>query len=194
MKFFTAIVSLTAAVSAVSAAECADPKVDAQSVNPEQYKGKWYQVAVSSSVASVTQRACGCSVAEYALDGQNIKVKNTCTIQPARIPISITGTAKPATEDGKAIYRVDFDSFPVPRFGSEEDTSANYIVVKTWGGEDNQSEYDYALVGGRCKSNLFVLARKPQVSDDKYAEIQAYAESKGYNYTNLGVFRTSTTC
>jgi len=120
------------------------PVVD--SVNLQQYAGKWYEIA---RYPNFFEQNCVGVTAEYTLldDGQ-VEVVNTCRKDSLDGELDvITGTARVADPESNAKLRVRF-------FGPFE---GDYWIIEL------DDQYQYAVVGEPSRSFLWILSRTPQL-------------------------------
>lgn len=135
-----------------------------------KYMGKWYQIA---SIPQPFAVGCERQSAEYSLNGESVKVLNTCyTIDSGNkwiIEKTITGSAVVLNPEYPASLYVSFPNIP-PYPGPN---IANYLIHYT--------DYEYAIVGSPDRTNLYILYRKKEMKKDLYQELLQKAKKLGYN-------------
>lgn len=174
---------LLSIVSAAFAAPrpCPDPSVDAAKVELTKYEGQWFEIANSEFQRLTFQKDCKCTSPFYKFnqDSQNVTVINTCINQVTNIIDQRVGSALPVNP-ASGLGLLDVSFAPGPRTA----VAANYVIVKLWG------DYEQVLVGGSCKSFLWVLARTKSIPEERLTEILNYAASVGYDLPALKVQKT----
>ncbi|MGD1819683.1 MAG: lipocalin family protein [Pleomorphochaeta sp.] len=145
-----------------------DPLETVESLDLEQYLGRWYEIARYQK--SFEKNLYGVT-AEYSLrdDGQ-IQVLNS------GFKYSLDGKYKSA----KAVAWRPDDSVPgalkVKFFGL---FTGDYLV---FGLDDN---YQWALVGDNSRSSLWFLSRTPTISDEVLEQMKSIAIDQGYDLSKL---------
>lgn len=141
-------------------------------VDVNKYVGKWYEIA---SFPQRFQKGCNCTTAEYSLnkDG-SIKVENRC-MKDGKEKIA---TAKAKVKDKRTNAKLSVQFF-WPFKGK-------YWII------DLADDYSYAVVGHPNRKYLWILSRRPQMSENTYKEIVARVQQKGFDITKLN--KTSQSC
>lgn len=137
------------------------------SVDLKRYTGKWYEI---SRYHNRFQRQCvGDTTAEYTLrnDGK-ISVLNTCRKSGGGVS-QARGTARVVDRQSNAKLKVTF-FWPF---------SGDYWII----GLD--PEYRWVVVGEPSHKYLWILARKPHMSDEDYKMALAIVREKGYDPNRL---------
>lgn len=164
-----AAVLLVSTVSCTTANGGHEPLQTVPSLSIPQYMGRWYEIA---RYDHGFERNLVGAVADYTLrpDGK----------------VSVVNSAFKKTLDGKytsvkAVARRPDDSVPgrlkVKFFGL---FNADYLVF----GLDGQS-YQWALVGDDSRRYLWLLSRKPEISDQLLARMKGLATEAGYDVSLL---------
>ena len=139
-------------------------------VDLAKYSGKWYEIG---RMPLFFQRNCARDVtATYAgkTDSSDISVVNECIAADGEV-IRSEGLAMPVDATGSQLKVTFLPSWirwlPIGR--------GDYWVLA----RDNQ--YQTALVGTPDKSNLWLLARTPDISQQTYSKYRQIAQQQGYD-------------
>ena len=138
-------------------------------VETSRYLGRWYELA---RYENSFEKGCEGVTADYSLrpDG-NIRVLNTCRKgSPAGPQKSSEGKAKIVDGSRNSKLKVSFFG---PFYG-------NYWVL------DRADDYSWSIVGEPSGKYLWVLHRKPKISDAE--RLRLYQRVKGLGY-NLNLLR-----
>ena len=136
-------------------------------IDVQKYLGKWYAI---SDMPQFFTRSCLYQTAEYGLKSElEISVKNTC--YAANKTKTIYGQAKVVNEETNSELVVTFNTFWTRLFRVKGD----YNIIKI------DPNYDYVMVGGNDRSNLWIMSRRPSMPEEVYAEYVAYAKELGFN-------------
>ncbi|OZF04717.1 lipocalin [Rhodococcus sp. 14-2686-1-2] len=148
------------------------PLTPIPSLDVERYLGTWNQVA---AVPQPFNLECARDTqANYQLiDPANIRVENTCTTWTGE-QNRIVGNARVNDTVTNAQLHVSFPGVPTQE---NPEGPTNYIVAYI------ADDYSWALVGDPLRTSGFILSRSAEVSTEKFREIRAVVESKGYNST-----------
>ncbi|MCZ4556195.1 lipocalin family protein [Rhodococcus maanshanensis] len=165
-------VGLFSAAGAVllAAPAAAAPLAPVPSLDVQRYMGTWHQLAAipqpfSLNCASDTR-------ATYSLlDAQNVRVENSCTTW-TRGSSGVTGNARVNDPATMAQLHV---SFPGVSTQDSLDGPTNYVVSHI------ADDYSWALVGDPARFSGFVLSRSASATAERWQEIRAVVESRGYN-------------
>ncbi len=132
-----------------------------------RYVGLWYEIA---RFTVSFQKGCTATTAEYAsLGADTVSVLNTCRDGAPDGPIEqIAGVAEIV---GPGQLKVSFDNVPFVR--------GDYWVLWV---DDN---YTTAVVGVPSGGAGWILARTPEISDDRRAEAEAILKANGYDTSQL---------
>ncbi len=130
------------------------------------YAGRWYEIA---RFPVRFQEGCTATVAEYGLrDDARLSVRNACRIgAPDGPERSISGSAW-VVEGGRLSVQLGWIPFPAP-----------YWVL--WVDE----EYETAVVGVPSGIAGWILARSPEISEERLAEARSVLEAAGYDVSRL---------
>ncbi|NLE80870.1 MAG: lipocalin family protein [Rhodococcus sp.] len=140
------------------------------SLDVPRYMGAWYQLA---AVPQPFNLECARDTqARYTLlDARNVRVQNTCTTWNGGTNM-IVGNARVTDPATNAQLHVSFPEVP---FQGSPDGPTNYVVTYI------ADDYSWAFVGDPLRFSGFVLSRTRAVSEDRWVEIRAVVESRGYN-------------
>jgi apolipoprotein D and lipocalin family protein len=148
-------------------------------VDLERYQGRWYEIA---RLPNRFQRQCESNVtADYRLrDDGRIDVTNRCRREDGSYA-EASGVARRADPRGsEAVLEVRF----APRWLS--------FLPFVWGdyriialGQD----YQYALVGSESRRYLWVLARSPELAEDRLQAVLDKARDQGFDIDDLVLTR-----
>ena len=134
----------------------------------EQYQGKWYEIA---RLDHSFERGLENVTADYAIneDG-SVSVLNRGFNDEDKQWSEAQGKAKFVGSDNVGHLKVSF-------FGP---FYSSYVVFKL-----DQQNYQYAYVSGYNYEYLWLLARTPEVSEQRLADFKASAKQRGFNIDNL---------
>ncbi len=165
MTFFKHLFLIAATYLLTACTHSSPPPMTARHVDLNQYQGTWYEIA---SLPNYFQRGCHCTRAEYMLEGNDVKVSNSCYRgEPLKYS---SATAKAwATDSSNSRLKVRF-FWPF---------TGDYWVLYV------SPDYQYALVGTPSRSYLWLLARQPEISDVKYQQLINIALEQKYDLKKL---------
>lgn len=151
------------------------PPATAPRVDLSRYVGQWFEVA---RYPNRFQKDCsGDVVVTYTLrpDGR-ITVDNRCRRADGSVDRAV-GLARLATEDGSnAKLKV--------RFAPEALSFLPFVWADYWVLEV-ADDYSHAIVGTPDRKYLWLLARTPTVSEDRYARMVSSATARGFDAGRL---------
>lgn len=140
-------------------------------IDIQKYIGKWYAV---SDIPQFFTRSCLYQTAEYDIKTESeISVKNTCYANNKTK--TIFGQAKVVNFETNAELIVTFNNFWTRLFRVRGD----YSIIKI------DPNYDYVMVGGRDRSNLWIMSRTPGMPQEVYEEYVNVAKELGFNVSQL---------
>lgn len=149
----------------ISVSGCAglpDGITPVQNFDAERYMGTWYEIA---RLDHKFERGLSNVTAEYTLQGDEIRVINRGYNSETEKWQVAQGKAHFAGDKNEGYLKVSF-------FGP---FYSSYVIFEL----DNEF-YDYAFVSGPDKSYLWLLARKPFVSDELMESFLQVAEDHGF--------------
>ncbi|AQA25613.1 lipocalin-like domain protein [Rhodococcus sp. MTM3W5.2] len=154
----------------VAAPATAAPLSPVPSLDVQRYLGTWHQLAAIPQPFSLT---CARDTrATYSLlDARNVRVENSCTTWTGGSS-GVTGNARVNDPATMAQLHV---SFPGVSTQDSLDGPTNYVVSHI------ADDYSWALVGDPARLSGFVLSRSASASAERWREIRAVVESRGYN-------------
>ena len=142
-----------------------DPSV-VKEVDINRYAGLWNEVAHSQNFF---QKGCARSTAEYGvIDALSISVHNVCYRSDGSTR-DISGVAKVVDPQEPAKLKVRFNFF----------ARGDYWITHL------DPQYDWAVVSGPKKANLFILSRRFPMDAKTLEEILATLKAEGYDLSTL---------
>lgn len=147
-----------------------EPLAPVPSLDVAKYMGTWNQIA---AIPQPFNLMCARDTqATYTLlDPANIRVENTCTTWMGS-KNQIVGNARVNDPVTNAQLHVSFPGVPTQE---NPEGPTNYIIAYI------ADDYSWALVGDPFRTSGFILSRSSAVTPEKFREIRAVVESKGYN-------------
>jgi apolipoprotein D and lipocalin family protein len=141
-------------------------------VNLQRYAGLWYEIA---RYPNSFEEDCVGVTAQYQPNGDGtVSVVNTCRKFTLDGEIErAQGTARIVEGSNNAKLKVQFAPDWVPF------AAGDYWIL------DLPQDYSHALVGSPDGRYLWILAREPQLPDEKLAQIFARASALGYDVSAL---------
>ena len=169
--FWPSVRFLAAALFLFLLGSCtAKPPLDDHSVSSvdlARYTGRWYEIA---SFPAPFQKDCHCTTADYSLENDYLRVVNRCRRGSTQGQWDeAQGKARPVAGSRNSRLRVSF-FWPF---------KGDYWII----GLDEG--YQWVLVGHPQRKYLWILARKPKISQDLYTSLVNRAASLGYEVTRL---------
>lgn len=137
-----------------------NPKLPRVAIDPREYSGKWYEFA---SVPARFERGCSNTTAEYSVDGDRLRVLNTCFRNNHWTRAS--GYAYPTKNPG--VFGVSF--FPGV-FG-------NYTVI--------YRDPTTSIVSDSGMKYLWILSRTPQISEKKERALLTWLRRQQFDTDRL---------
>ncbi|MDS7967648.1 lipocalin family protein [Acinetobacter sp. ABJ_C1_1] len=166
-----AVVSLAASLSTYAGLTTNPVAVDSIDIN--QYAGKWYEIA---HLPMFFQRNCiANTTATYSINAdKTVGVLNSCTTKKGEV-ISSEGVAYPQNE-GNSKLEVSFLPSGLRWIPF---TKGDYWVLRV------DPDYQVALVGGPSTDYLWILSRSPQIDQATYNSYLQTAKYYGYDVSKL---------
>ncbi|MGW6375666.1 lipocalin family protein [Rhodococcus sp. NPDC055112] len=160
----------TAGAALLAAPATAAPLAPVPRLDVQRYLGTWHQLAAVPQPFSLN---CARDTrAVYSLtDAQNVRVENNCTTWTGGDNGVIGNARVNDTATGAQLHV----SFPGVSTQDSLDGPTNYVVSFI------ADDYSWALVGDPARFSGFVLSRTVSASDERWREIRAVVESRGYN-------------
>jgi apolipoprotein D and lipocalin family protein len=157
-------------ISALALIGCSSnqPLETVDSVDLQRYQGTWYEIA---SFPQRFQKGCHCTSATYTATQEDfVVVENRCRKDSINGEESyIKGKAYIVENSNNAKLEVEF-FWPF---------KGDYWII------DLDKDYQYAVVGHPNREYLWILSRKPQMSDSLYTEITKRIADKGFDLSIL---------
>jgi apolipoprotein D and lipocalin family protein len=154
------------------------PPPTVSSVDLKRYAGRWYEIA---RLPTPFQKDNESAIADYGVNADGTLSVHNIAVRPDGSQRSIKGVATSLNPPQHTKLAVRFKTWfgpliPMPKEG-------NYWILY----RDN--DYQEAVVGTASRKFLWILARTPEVSDQRYQRLTDIARSAGYDTTRL--IRTS---
>jgi len=137
-----------------------------QTLDYERYSGTWYEIA---KFPFAWEQKCPHATAHYSFEKNVLQVRNDCLDENKNVVYSRFAEARPVTP-GSSHLRIQFKGLP-------NDGEGDYWVEAT--------DYEYAIVGNREKSLLWILYRKPHMTSCFFEKVVHLAAALGYNTTKI---------
>jgi apolipoprotein D and lipocalin family protein len=142
-------------------------KTTVKSLDIQRYLGTWYEIARFQH--SFEKDLVGCTATYTLKENGKIEVLNQGYYKTLDGRLKIArGKAKLTDQPGK--LKVAFFLF----------FYAEYNVL-----ELDQEGYQWALIGSSTPGYLWILSRKPAITDELYNDILKKAEKRGYDLTKI---------
>ena len=162
------VLAFNAFVSGQTAAPAAPNAVT--TLDPAKFAGKWYEIAAFSNNF---QRKCIANITmTYTLKKNGVfDVVNEC-LETDGTTKTAKGSAKIAKKTAPGKMKIRFSS---GFFSFLPGVWEDHWVI------DLDKNYEYAVIGGPKREYLWVISRKPEMSDAQYQDILRRIEDQGYN-------------
>ncbi|SMF19038.1 lipocalin family protein [Pseudobacteriovorax antillogorgiicola] len=180
MNFIKSVV-LASCLSSFSAVAHAEDPIPVQGLELDRYVGEWYEIARIPN-SNDTQGLCRNTKAIYEpLEDGTVGVENVCDVNIFGLKLKqrIFGVAAPLSSE-EAVF--DLTLRPLSAYLPFGDKYYRGFAVEGdyWVLEVGEN-YEYALVGNPARTNLFVIARGPELDLDVYNDLLSLAAMKhGY--------------
>lgn len=137
-------------------------------VDLEKYSGKWYEIA---AIPEKHQKGCSNITAEYTTTNEGfLKIVNSCNEDIIEeIEKKVKGKAYPVSGSNNAKLKVEFKCL----------FKSDYWII------DLDKDYKYVMVGHPDRKYLWILSRKPKLSQDIYDSLIKKAELQGFNIKKI---------
>jgi len=175
MKTLLFLLSISGIMALTGMAAAQDkPLETVPSVDLQKYLGRWYEI---SSFPQSFQKGCHCTVAEYSMEKNFVRVINTCRKDSSEGKVKqAKGKAFVVKGSNNAKLRVQF-FWPF---------RGDYWII------DLAEDYSFAVVGAPDRDYLWILSRTPQMDEGLYQEIVKRCADKGFDINRL--VKTDQTC
>lgn len=163
---------LTASCSAPRSGQAPPPTAD--QVDLARYSGRWHEIA---RLPMPFQKAGEAAIAEYGSNADGTISVHNIAIRPDGTQHDIRGHAKVLNPPENTKLAVRFNTWfgpliPVPKEG-------NYWILHV------DDRYQEAIVGTPDRKYLWILARTPTISQQRYAALVAKARQLGFDVSRL---------
>ncbi len=152
-------------------------------IDVDRYIGRWYEIA---SFPNFFSQNCTCTTADYTPIDGGVSVFNNCILSTTGTANSINGSALVADTTSNA----KFDLFLGPAV-------SNYWIIDLVS-FNSQMPYDFSVVSGPDRANLFILSRTPKITTFKQKiailDILIGLIKQGYDIRNLMATEQSLDC
>lgn len=163
MKYLCNIVCAVLASLGVSCMGIDEKEIPtAKNVDPARYMGTWYEIA---RFENRFEKGLHSAKAKYELQADN-------TVLVTNSGVDKNGNRTSTQGRAYAPNPADFSKLRVTFFWP---FYSDYYILEL------DSNYQVALVGGRDKKYLWILARTPTLTTEELAKILKKAESRGYD-------------
>lgn len=162
------LISLSGLVGLLSLAACTNSRqlATVQTVNLDQYEGKWYDLA---HLPQKFQDDCRCVSAEYTRMNDYVQVINTCVDTASGKERDIKGKAFPIEGSNNSELKVQF-FWPF---------KGDYYIIEL------EPDYTYAMVGSPDRKSLWILGRDPQPDATIIKKYLNRAETLGFDTSQM---------
>jgi apolipoprotein D and lipocalin family protein len=143
-----------------------NPPTTASQVNLSRYMGRWYEIA---SFPNFFQKGCQCTMADYKLGKDVVRIKNSCYKGVDYKLSSKSAKGWPVVGSHNSKLRVQF-FWPF---------KADYWVLYV------SKNYKEAIVGTPSREYLWILSRNKHISSSHYAKLISIAKQKGFDVMKL---------
>lgn len=169
-----ALVVLGLGLASCSPTRPMDAPATATRVDLSRYTGRWFEIA---RLPMAFQKADEAAIAEYGSNADGTVSVHNIALRPDGTQHDIRGYAKVLNPPANTKLAVRFSTWfgpfiPVPREG-------NYWVLHV------DENYQEAIVGTPDRKYLWLLARTPTISQQKYAALLAKTERLGFDISRL---------
>jgi apolipoprotein D and lipocalin family protein len=144
------------------------PPQTAKYVNQDKFIGKWYEIA---GIPGLRSSGCRCTSSKYIKNKikDEFTVLNKCFLSSKHYWDNGKGTANILPNTNNTELKVTF-LWPF------------YFDIWILYASDN---YDTAILGSPDYTSLYILSRKPKISQDKFDKLIEIAKQKGYDTSLL---------
>lgn len=151
----------------------------------KKYMGVWYEIGTSFFVRLFIETLCTCTKAEYSLNPDGtVKVFNSCRV------INQDGNLRTATGVAKQENILKPGQLTVS-FGNMVSNKPNYYIIHL---DIENGKYKHALIGEPSRLFLWILSRKPKMSQSDYDRLLKIAEQNGFDVNAIQFRKTKQDC
>ena len=134
------------------------------------YLNTWHEVARSKN--NPWEKDCRYAIANYSLDGKNMKIVNTCLDANKNVIRESFGLARIPNPKDPSKLKVRFTGKDAMPF------EGDYFVIYT--------DYDnYSIVGDEDRRFIWILSRKPTIAKEDVFLLLAKAKAFGYDINEI---------
>ena len=171
---YAALVLLGLGLAACSPTRPMDAPATAVRVDLKRYTGRWFEIA---RLPTAFQKAEEAAIAEYGSNADGTVSVHNIAVRPDGTQHDIRGYAKVLNPPANTKLAVRFSTWfglfiPVPKEG-------NYWVFHV------DENYQDAIVGTPDRKYLWLLARTPAISQQKYDALFARAKRLGFDVSRI---------
>ena len=143
-------------------------------VDLERFMGNWFEVA---RYVTPLQNECGAAKITYKMKKKEIEMIHACheKIGKKTKVKRVTGLGEVSDMKTNAKWKVSY----LPVFKNWHMFASSIWIVSL------DPDYQYAILGHPTHKHLWILSRTPEISPEKYEELLAIAQSKGYKTKEL---------
>lgn len=168
MKMLKNLISFLLSLLLISCGKTYEPLMTVDSVDLSRYTGKWYEIARKPNRF---QKNCLCSTAEYSIiDDKTISVINKCLEKDGQKINSVKGKAFVVKNSNNAKLKVQF-FWPF---------KGDYWIINM-----DKENYLYAVVGSPDRKYFWILARSPEISNEKLNELLEFLKANKFDITDV---------
>jgi len=162
------LISVLLPMLLISCGKTHEPLMTVDYVDLSRYTGKWYEIARKPNRF---QKDCLCSTAEYSIiDNRTIRVVNKCLEKDGKTISSVKGKAFVVANSNNAKLKVQF-FWPF---------KGDYWIINL-----DKENYSYAVVGSPSRKYFWILARSPEISDEKLNELLEFLKSNKFDINDV---------
>jgi len=149
------------------------PPTAVSSLDAAKFAGTWYEIAAFSNKF---QRKCIANITmKYTVKSGGYDVVNNC-LEKDGTTKTAKGSVKFADKTASGKMKIRFAS---GFFSFLPGVWEDHLVL------DLGENYDYAVIGEPKREYLWIISRKPEMSDAQYQQILRRTEKQGYNPAKL---------
>jgi apolipoprotein D and lipocalin family protein len=163
-----------AAISCAAPGARATPPPTAEKIDPARYAGRWHEIA---RLPAPFQKDNEAAIAEYGMNPDGTLTVRNIAIRPDGTQRDIKGSATILNPPANTKLAVRFDTWfaafiPMPEEG-------NYWILHV------DDAYQEAIVGTPDRKFLWLLARTPEISEQRRAALIVKAEALGFDVARV---------
>lgn len=136
-------------------------------VNIQQFMGTWHEIA---ALPNFFQNDCHCTTDQYLTSGDHYKLNNSCHKNSSNGKVSVS--------TGKITMQPDFNNCEITAQFFWPFRSHYWVIY-------HAPDYHIALVGSRSREKLWLLSRKPTISNTDYSKLYKIAKQEQFDVSKL---------